>query len=147
MYDDAVKMAQGAVLMTGTEIDTIQTVGSAWGRHFNKPVAEVMYANIQRVGLPQWDDKDQELAHALQRELGERERGLADSIPKLGEPVDLERSLGGGSGWRLILFAGLARAYISQSIAALKIARNNVHVRLAFPAPTFELSAFLVYQV
>ncbi|MHB1192686.1 MAG: amidohydrolase [Longimicrobiales bacterium] len=97
MYDDAVKMAQGAVLMTGTEIDTIQTVGSAWGRHFNKPVAEVMYANIQRVGLPKWDDKDQELARALQRELGERERGLADSIPKMGEPVDLDRSLGGGS--------------------------------------------------
>jgi aminobenzoyl-glutamate utilization protein B len=97
MYDAAVKMAQGAVLMTDTEIDTIQTVGSAWGRHFNKPVAEAMYANIQKVGLPQWDEKDQELAKAMQRELGQRERGLADSIGPMGGPVDLERSLGGGS--------------------------------------------------
>ncbi len=97
MYDAAVKMAQGAVLMTGAEIDTIQTVGSAWGRHFNKPVAEVTYANIRRVGLPEWDDKDQELAHALQRELGQEEQGLADSIPEMDGPVDLSRSLGGGS--------------------------------------------------
>jgi len=97
MYDAAVKMAQGAALMTGTEIDTIMTVGSAWGRHFSKPVAEVSYANIQRVGLPEWSQADIELAHGLQRELGQEERGLADSIPELGGPVDLERSLGGGS--------------------------------------------------
>ena len=93
MYDAAVKMAQGAALMTGTEIDTIMTVGSAWGRHFNKPVAEASYANIQRVGLPEWSDADIELAHGLQRELGQEERGLADSIPELRGPVDLERSL------------------------------------------------------
>jgi aminobenzoyl-glutamate utilization protein B len=97
MYEAAVKMAQGAELMTGAEIDTIQTVGSAWGRHFSKPVAEAMYANIQRVGLPKWDEKDQELAKALQRELGQAERGLADSLPELEGPVNLERSLGGGS--------------------------------------------------
>ncbi|MDP2956058.1 MAG: peptidase dimerization domain-containing protein [Longimicrobiales bacterium] len=97
MYDAAVKMAQGAVLMTNTEIDTIQTVGSAWSGHFNKTIAEITYANIQRVGLPTWDERDQELAHALQRELGVREEGLADSIPELRGPVDLTRSLGGGS--------------------------------------------------
>ena len=97
MYDAAVKMAEGAALMTGTEIDTIMTVGSAWGRHFSKPVAEVTYANIQRVGLPEWSDADIELAHGLQRELGQEESGLADSIPELRGPVDLERSLGGGS--------------------------------------------------
>ncbi len=97
MYDAAVKMAQGAALMTGTEIDTIMTVGSAWGRHFSRPVAEVSYANIQRVGLPEWSKADIELAEGLQRELGQEERGLPDSIPELSGPVDLERSLGGGS--------------------------------------------------
>ncbi len=97
MYDDAIKMAEGAALMTNTAIDTIQIVGSAWGRHFNKPVAEVTYANIQEVGLPAWDDRDQLLATSLQRELGVDEEGLADSIPELEGPVDLSRSLGGGS--------------------------------------------------
>ncbi|MED5200220.1 MAG: peptidase dimerization domain-containing protein, partial [Gemmatimonadota bacterium] len=38
-YDAAILMAEGAALMTGTEIDTIQIVGSAWSRHFNRPVA------------------------------------------------------------------------------------------------------------
>ncbi|MGD8320647.1 MAG: amidohydrolase, partial [Gemmatimonadota bacterium] len=97
MYDAAVKMAQGATLMTGTEIDTIQTVGTAWGRHFSKPVAEVEYANIKRVGLPEWDEKDITLAKALQRELGQEEEGLATEIPELQGPVDLSKSLGGGS--------------------------------------------------
>ncbi|MEZ4415512.1 MAG: amidohydrolase [Gemmatimonadota bacterium] len=97
MYDAAVKMAEGAALMTGTTVDTIMTVGSAWGRHFSKPVAEVAYANIQRVGLPQWSEADQTLARGLQKELGVDEDGLADSIPELSGPVDLERSLGGGS--------------------------------------------------
>jgi aminobenzoyl-glutamate utilization protein B len=96
-YDAAILMAEGAALMTGTEIDTIQIVGSAWSRHFNKPVAEATYENIQRVGLPDWSEDDQTLANGLQRELGQEERGLADSIGDLGGPVNLDRSLGGGS--------------------------------------------------
>ena len=96
-YDAAILMAEGAALMTGTEIDTIQIVGSAWSRHFNKPVAEVTYENIQRVGLPDWSEDDQTLARGLQRELGQEERGLTDSIGLITGPVDLERSLGGGS--------------------------------------------------
>ena len=96
-YDAAILMAEGAALMTGTAIDTIQVVGSAWSRHFNKPVAEVTYENIQRVGLPDWSEDDQTLANGLQRELGQEERGLPDSIGALRGPVDLERSLGGGS--------------------------------------------------
>jgi aminobenzoyl-glutamate utilization protein B len=97
MYDAAVKMAEGAALMTDTQVDTIMTVGSAWGRHFSKPVAEATYENIQEVGLPEWSEDDITLAEAFQTELGQEVRGLADSIPELTGPVDLERSLGGGS--------------------------------------------------
>ncbi|HCR04181.1 MAG TPA: amidohydrolase [Gemmatimonadetes bacterium] len=96
-YDAAILMAEGAALMTGTEIDTIQIVGSAWSRHFNKPVAEATYENIQRVGLPDWSEDDQTLARGLQRELGQEEGGLTDSIGDLSGPVDLDHSLGGGS--------------------------------------------------
>jgi aminobenzoyl-glutamate utilization protein B len=96
-YDAAVLMAEGAALMTGTVVDTIMTVGSAWGRHFSKPVAEVSYANIQKVGLPEWDEDDIRFAEAFQREMQVNVTGLADSINALGEPVDLSRSLGGGS--------------------------------------------------
>jgi aminobenzoyl-glutamate utilization protein B len=96
-YDAAVLMAEGAALMTGTEVDTIMTVGSAWGRHFSKPVAEVSYANIQRVGMPEWSDDDRRFAEAFQTEMGVEVTGLSDSIGALAGPVDLSRSLGGGS--------------------------------------------------
>ena len=96
-YDAALKMAEGAALMTNTEIDTIMTVGSAWGRHFSKPVAEASWANIERVGLPEWSDDDVELANALQRELGQEEEGLPTELGELRGPVDLSQSLGGGS--------------------------------------------------
>jgi aminobenzoyl-glutamate utilization protein B len=96
-YDAAILMAEGAALMTGTEVDTVMTVGAAWGRHFSKPVAEVTYSNIQAVGLPDWSEDDIRFAEAFQREMGVDVTGLADSIRDLRGPVDLSRSLGGGS--------------------------------------------------
>ncbi len=97
MYEAAKLMAQGAALMTGTEVDTIQTIGSAWPQHFNRPVAEAVHRNIQRIGYPEWTDDDQLFARAYQRELGQRERGLTTEVGELGGPVDISRSLGGGS--------------------------------------------------
>jgi aminobenzoyl-glutamate utilization protein B len=97
MYDAAKDMAAGAALMTGTQIDTIMTIGSAWSGHFSKPVAEITYENIQRVGLPEWTEDDHRLAKGIQIELGEEAEGLATELGGLGGPVNLARSLGGGS--------------------------------------------------
>jgi aminobenzoyl-glutamate utilization protein B len=97
MYEAAKLMAEGAALMTGTEVDTIQTIGSAWGRHFNRPVAEVTHANISRVGLPAWSEDDVMFAKAFQREMGVEEEGLPTEVNELRGPTDLSRSTGGGS--------------------------------------------------
>ena len=78
-------MAQAAALMTDTTF-TSRVLGSAWPGHFNGPVAEDMYENIKRVGLPVWSDDDQTLAKGLQRELKVPERGLATKIPELRRP-------------------------------------------------------------
>jgi aminobenzoyl-glutamate utilization protein B len=78
-------MAQAASLMTDTTY-TSRLLGSAWPGHFNVPVAEDMYQNIQRVGLPQWSADDQTLAKALQKVLKVPERGLAAKIPELKKP-------------------------------------------------------------
>ena len=96
-YEAAKLMAEGASLMTGTVVDTIMTVGSAWSRHFSRPVAEVTQANIERVGLPDWTEDDISLANGLQREMGQEERGLPTEVRELRGPVDLSQSLGGGS--------------------------------------------------
>jgi aminobenzoyl-glutamate utilization protein B len=78
-------MAQAATLMTDTTY-TSRLLGSAWTGYFNKPIAEDMYENIKKVGLPQWSDDDQTLAKALQRELKVPVRGLASKIPDLRPP-------------------------------------------------------------
>ena len=90
------KMAQGASLMTNTT-HTSRILGAAWPQHFNKVVAEAMYENIKRVGLPRWSDADQTLAKAVQRELKVAERGLATELDKLGQPVREEDKRGAGS--------------------------------------------------
>ena len=89
-------MAKAAALMTGTELLPSRVLGTAWPQHFNKTVAEITWANIQKVGMPTWSDADQTLAKALQKELGSRETGLALTLPKeLQGPVTDNR--GGGS--------------------------------------------------
>jgi aminobenzoyl-glutamate utilization protein B len=89
-------MAKAAAMMTGTELLPTRVLGSAWPQHFNKAVAESAFANIQRVGLPQWSDADQTLAKALQKELGSREAGLTSRLAvSLQGPVTDNR--GGGS--------------------------------------------------
>jgi aminobenzoyl-glutamate utilization protein B len=85
-FEAAKRIAQGAAMMTDTRLDTIQVVGSAWDVHFNKAVAEAAFANIKRVGLPKWDEKDQLLARSLQKEMGAPDSGLATRIDSLSGP-------------------------------------------------------------
>lgn len=96
MWDVGDKIAQGAALMTNTTY-TSRILGAAWPQHFNKVVAQTMYENIKRVGLPRWGEADQTLAKALQKELGVPEKGLSTELDKLGEPVKEEDKRGAGS--------------------------------------------------
>ena len=86
MYAQANDIAKGAALMTGTTM-TSKVLGTAWPRHFNKVIAEKMYLNILKVGLPAWDENDQTLAKAIQKELGSKEEGMPTKLDTLGLPV------------------------------------------------------------
>jgi aminobenzoyl-glutamate utilization protein B len=97
MWDWGNKMAEGASLMTGTKW-TSRILGAAWPQHFNKPVAEVMYSNIQRVGLPRWSGEDQLFARTVQREIGAPiQSGLDVRLAGLDGPLTDEQKRGGGS--------------------------------------------------
>src|SRR5947199_2407336 len=78
-------MAKAATLMTDTTF-TSRLLGTAWPGHFNRPIAEAMYENIKKVGLPQWTDADQTLANGLQKELKVPERGLPVRVPEMRAP-------------------------------------------------------------
>lgn len=87
LFDNGIKMAQGASIMTDTKF-TYEILGSAWPGHFNKPIAETMFYNIKRIGLPEWSAEDQLLAKASQKELNSpKTDGLAMKLDTMGEPV------------------------------------------------------------
>jgi aminobenzoyl-glutamate utilization protein B len=86
MYNDANNIAQGAALMTDTKV-TSRVLGTAWPRHFNKVIAETMYENIKKVGLPTWSEADQQLAVAVQKEVNSNNTGgLNTELGPLGVP-------------------------------------------------------------
>src|SRR3954449_34314 len=98
LWDIGDKMAQAAAMMTDTQV-TSTVLGSAWPGHFNKTIAETMYANIEKVGLPTWTDADQKLARSLQHELKVPEVGMATKLQPLRgrEMIPDEEKRGGGS--------------------------------------------------
>ncbi|MGH7579971.1 MAG: peptidase dimerization domain-containing protein [Gemmatimonadales bacterium] len=90
-------VAQGAALMTGTRLLPTRVLGAAWPRHFNRPVAEAMAANIERVGMPAWTPDDQAFARAVQRAVGQPDSGLKTTVDSLHPPIDPARNMGGPS--------------------------------------------------
>jgi aminobenzoyl-glutamate utilization protein B len=93
-FDIAIRIAEGAARMTDTEME-YRILGTAWPRHFNRPVAEAMFRHIQEVGLPEWSEEDQLLARAVQLEVGSDPEGLAAELDEIATPSEEPRS--GGS--------------------------------------------------
>jgi len=105
MYKIADEIAEGAALMTNTKMSK-KILGTAWPRHFNKIVAETMYQNIKKIGLPSWSEKDQLLAKAVQKEVeSNNQKGLSEKLSSLGLPVKFPISGGsddiGDVSWKL----------------------------------------------
>jgi aminobenzoyl-glutamate utilization protein B len=105
MYKIADEIAEGAALMTNTKMSK-KILGTAWPRHFNKIVAETMYQNIKKIGLPSWSEKDQLLAKAVQKEVNSNnQKGLSEKLSSLGLPVKFPISGGsddiGDISWKL----------------------------------------------
>lgn len=95
LYAMGNKVADGAAMMTDTTVEH-RILGTAAPRHFNKPMAEAAFANIQAVGLPKWTADEQAFAKAVQKEVkAEKLDGLAVELKKLEAPVEKPES--GGS--------------------------------------------------
>ncbi|HXT28820.1 MAG TPA: amidohydrolase [Vicinamibacterales bacterium] len=97
LWETGDTMAKAAAMMAGVDLLPTKVLGSAWPQHFNKVVAETTWANIQKVGLPQWSDEDQQLAKALQKELkNPRAEGLRTKLSD-GLQGPVRENTGGGS--------------------------------------------------
>ncbi len=96
LHEIGQRIAQGAAQMTDTEV-TERVFGSAWPSNMNKPLAEVVHANIQEVGMPEWTEQDQALARAVQEMMGRSDpNGLSTEV-RGGEVREASQGMGGGS--------------------------------------------------
>ena len=76
MYKRVLDCAKGAALASGTTLDTVTVLTAIHQRHSNKGMAETIQRNIELIGMPEWTEKEQVFAKALQKELGEKETGF-----------------------------------------------------------------------
>jgi len=94
-FDALQRIAEGAAMMTDTTVSR-RIVGTAYPRHFNKPIALAIGDNMRSVGLPEWSEDDQTYARALQELMNADEiTGLATEIKGIEEPT--EDPVSGGS--------------------------------------------------
>jgi aminobenzoyl-glutamate utilization protein B len=93
-YEIGNKISEAAAAMTDTKV-TRKMIGAAAPRHFNKPIAEAVQVNIDRVGMPQWTSDEQTFAKAVQKLSEGKEEGLKTVVNKLEPPAAKPES--GGS--------------------------------------------------
>jgi aminobenzoyl-glutamate utilization protein B len=87
-------MAEAAAMMSGTTV-TERVLGAAWPSNMSKPLAEVMHAAVQEVGMPEWTEDDQALARAVQTMMGRDTTGLVTEVPD--SLSEASQGMGGGS--------------------------------------------------
>lgn len=81
LFEHAKKIAQGAALMTSTEVE-VDVMSAVWPTRGNRTLAEVVQRNIELVGAPDWTADEDALARALQTRAGVKADGLKRSVAK-----------------------------------------------------------------
>lgn len=87
LFDHAEKIAEGAALMTKTEME-IEIKAAVWPVRANRAMAEIVQHNIDLVGMPEWSDEEHALARALQKACGREEEGLKREVTPLAGPSE-----------------------------------------------------------
>ena len=79
LFSQAIKIAQGAALMTNCELE-VSVRSAVWPVRLNEVVAEVIQKNIEAIGMPAWTDEEQALARELQSKAGKPVTGLVEHV-------------------------------------------------------------------
>jgi aminobenzoyl-glutamate utilization protein B len=90
-FDKLTKIAEGAALMTGTTMD-YRIDAAAWPQLSLKSIADVLQANIDTVGMPQWSGAEQGFAHEFQSAMGAKPIGLNTGVTPLGAQLQVAAS-------------------------------------------------------
>lgn len=94
LYELGNKVSQAAAMATDTTVER-RVLGYAAPNYGNKPLAEAAYANMKRVGMPQWSEADQAFAKAVQTANKLKAEPLPTEVGKLSTPDDTGGFRGG----------------------------------------------------
>lgn len=94
MLDKVLDCAEGAAIATGTEYE-VQILTGIHQSYNNKALAELIYKNIERVGMPKWSEEEHKFAKNIQKSMGWEKTGLSTKINPLRDPSPV--FVGGGS--------------------------------------------------
>jgi len=86
VFDQGSKIAEGAAMMTNTEVE-IEVMSAVWPVRTNQGMAEVIQANIELIGMPEWNADEHALARALQEQAGVAVEGLKPEVTPLTGPT------------------------------------------------------------
>lgn len=81
-FETAKKIAEGAALMTGCTYET-NMISICWPTRANQMMAEIIQANIEMLGAPQWSSEEENLARELQKKIQAPVVGLQKEIGPL----------------------------------------------------------------
>jgi aminobenzoyl-glutamate utilization protein B len=92
------RIADAAAMATDTTV-TSKVLGTAAPNFGNKPMAELLQANIELVGMPKWTADDQAFAKSVQEAQGFKLQPLRDKVTPLKPwpPAEERQPTGGGS--------------------------------------------------
>jgi aminobenzoyl-glutamate utilization protein B len=86
LFEQAKKIAQGAALMTNTEV-AVDVMSAVWPVRGNRTLAELVQREIELVGAPDWSKDEDDLARAVQAKAGVPVDGLKRTIDPLKGPA------------------------------------------------------------
>ena len=128
VYERAKKVAEGAALMTNTTFE-VDTQSAVWPVRGNQTLAELVQAQYEQVGMPEWTADEDQLARTLQAKAGVKVEGLARTGMQIKGPA-IQRSAGNDAGdvsWKV----PMAKIYFPSNIPNINFHHWAAGVALA----------------
>jgi aminobenzoyl-glutamate utilization protein B len=86
LFEKAKRIAEGAAIMTDTSY-AVNVLSAVWPTRANRTLAEVIQANVEQIGMPQWGEGEQKLVYELQTNVKAKPVGMPTKITPLKECV------------------------------------------------------------
>ena len=128
LFERAKKIAQGAALMSDTEVE-VDVMSAVWPVRGNQTVAELVQREYERIGQPQWSEEEEKLARELQAKAGAKVVGLRRDVHRMKGPAEQKPSANdaGDVSWK----APMAKMYFPANIPNINFHHWAAGVALA----------------